>query len=67
MVAIGRAEVMIDPIVNLWDAACLLPIIEEAGGQFSDWKGNADDPGRRGGGDKRAGRPGSAGDDPADQ
>ena len=41
MVATGRAEVMIDPIVNLWDAACLLPIIEEAGGQFSDWKGNA--------------------------
>ncbi len=39
MVATGRAEVMIDPIVNLWDAACLLPIIEEAGGHFSDWKG----------------------------
>jgi histidinol-phosphatase len=41
MVATGRAEVMIDPIVNIWDAACLLPIIEEAGGQFSDWNGNA--------------------------
>jgi fructose-1,6-bisphosphatase/inositol monophosphatase family enzyme len=41
MVATGRAEVMIDPIVNLWDAAPLLPIIEEAGGHFSDWKGNA--------------------------
>src|SRR5712671_6451664 len=40
MVATGRAEVMIDPIVNLWDAAPLLPIIEEAGGHFSDWKGN---------------------------
>src|SRR3954447_7437859 len=40
MVATGRAEVMIDPIVNLWDAACLLPVIEEAGGQFSDWKGS---------------------------
>jgi histidinol-phosphatase len=40
MVATGRAEVMIDPIMNLWDAAPLLPIIEEAGGQFSDWKGN---------------------------
>ena len=39
MVATGRAEVMIDPIVNLWDAACLQPIIEEAGGQFSDWQG----------------------------
>jgi histidinol-phosphatase len=40
MVATGRAEVMIDPIMNLWDAAPLLPIIEEAGGHFSDWKGN---------------------------
>jgi histidinol-phosphatase len=27
--------------VNLWDAAPLLPIIEEAGGHFSDWKGSA--------------------------
>jgi fructose-1,6-bisphosphatase/inositol monophosphatase family enzyme len=41
MVAIGRAEVMIDPIVNLWDAAALQPVIEEAGGHFSDWNGNA--------------------------
>jgi fructose-1,6-bisphosphatase/inositol monophosphatase family enzyme len=41
MVATGRAEVMIDPVVNLWDAAPLQPIIEEAGGQFTDWDGNA--------------------------
>jgi histidinol phosphatase-like enzyme (inositol monophosphatase family) len=40
MVATGRAEVMIDPIVNLWDAAPLQTIIEEAGGRFSDWQGN---------------------------
>jgi histidinol-phosphatase len=40
MVATGRAEVMIDPIMNLWDAAPLLPIIVEAGGHFSDWNGN---------------------------
>src|SRR5436190_711575 len=40
LVATGRAEVMIDPIMNLWDAAPLLPIIEEAGGHFSDWNGN---------------------------
>ena len=39
MVATGRAEVMIDPVVNLWDAAPLQPIIEEAGGQFTDWQG----------------------------
>jgi histidinol-phosphatase len=39
MVATGRAEVMIDPLMNLWDAAPLLPIIEEAGGHFGDWSG----------------------------
>jgi fructose-1,6-bisphosphatase/inositol monophosphatase family enzyme len=41
MVATGRAEVMIDPVVNLWDAAPLQPILEEAGGQLIDWRGNA--------------------------
>jgi len=40
LVATGRAEVMIDPNMNLWDAAPLQPIIEEAGGHFSDWQGN---------------------------
>jgi len=39
MVATGRAEVMIDPIMNLWDAAPLQTIIEEAGGSFTDWSG----------------------------
>jgi histidinol phosphatase-like enzyme (inositol monophosphatase family) len=41
MVATGRAEVMIDPVVNLWDAAPLQTILEEAGGQLIDWRGNA--------------------------
>lgn len=40
MVATGRAEVMIDPVVNLWDAAPLQTILEEAGGHFVDWRGN---------------------------
>ncbi len=39
MVATGRAEVAIDPIMNLWDAAALLPILQEAGGTFTDWQG----------------------------
>jgi histidinol phosphatase-like enzyme (inositol monophosphatase family) len=39
MVATGRAEVMIDPVMNLWDAAPLQPIIEEAGGRLTDWQG----------------------------
>ena len=41
MVATGRAEAMIDPLVNVWDAAPLQPIIEEAGGKFTDWQGQA--------------------------
>ena len=40
MVATGRAEAAVDPIVNLWDVASLQPIIEEAGGIFGDWQGN---------------------------
>lgn len=39
LVAVGRAEAMIDPIMNVWDAAALQPILEEAGGTFTDWQG----------------------------
>jgi histidinol-phosphatase len=39
LVATGRADVMIDPVINLWDCAALLPIVEEAGGTFTDWRG----------------------------
>lgn len=41
LVATGRAEIMVDPEVNLWDIAALPPIIEEAGGKFMDWKGES--------------------------
>jgi histidinol phosphatase-like enzyme (inositol monophosphatase family) len=40
LVVTGRADVMIDSAMNLWDAAPLSPIIEEAGGHFVDWNGN---------------------------
>jgi len=39
LVATGRADVMLDPVMNIWDCAALLPIIEEAGGHFTDWRG----------------------------
>jgi len=42
LVATGRAEVMVDPILNPWDAPPFLPIIEEAGGTFSGWNGRRD-------------------------
>lgn len=41
LVATGRAEVMIDPILARWDAAALKPVIEEAGGVYTDWTGAA--------------------------
>ena len=40
LVATGRAEVMADPLANPWDAAPFMPIIEEAGGVFTDWGGH---------------------------
>ena len=39
LVATGRAEIMLDPILNVWDCAALPPILEEAGGTFTDWQG----------------------------
>lgn len=39
MVATGRAEIMIDPICNAWDVAAIMPVVVEAGGRFTDWKG----------------------------
>jgi fructose-1,6-bisphosphatase/inositol monophosphatase family enzyme len=39
LVATGRAEAMFDSVMSPWDAAALQPIIEEAGGVFTDWSG----------------------------
>lgn len=39
LVATGRAEIMLDPIVSPWDVAPLPPILRECGGRFSDWDG----------------------------
>jgi fructose-1,6-bisphosphatase/inositol monophosphatase family enzyme len=39
LVATGRADVMVDPLMNPWDAAALVPIVTEAGGSFVDWMG----------------------------
>lgn len=41
LVATGRAAVMVDPALNEWDGAAILPILEEAGGAFTDWQGNS--------------------------
>ncbi|HJO20149.1 MAG TPA: inositol monophosphatase family protein, partial [Acidimicrobiales bacterium] len=39
LVATGRADAMVDPIVNRWDVAPFLTILPEAGGAFSDFTG----------------------------
>ena len=39
LVATGRAELMVDPMMHVWDCAALQPVIEEAGGTFTDWNG----------------------------
>ena len=40
LVATGRAELMLDPIMNPWDCGPFPPILREAGGYFGDWSGN---------------------------
>lgn len=39
LVATGRSDLMLDPIMTPWDAAPFPPILREAGGFFGDWQG----------------------------
>lgn len=39
LVATGRADIMFDPILNIWDAAPLLTIMQESGGVYCDVTG----------------------------
>ena len=41
LVAEGASEVGLDPVVSLWDVAALQVIVEEAGGKFTDFSGQA--------------------------
>lgn len=40
LVATGRMEVMLDPVLNPYDCAPFPPMLREAGGYFGDWAGN---------------------------
>jgi len=40
LVATGQADIMLDPIVNLWDFHGVIPIIQGAGGKITNWVGN---------------------------
>ncbi len=48
LVATGRVEVMLDPVMDAWDCGPFPPIFSEAGGYFGDWKGNVTVYGREG-------------------
>ena len=41
LVATGYADVMLDPIMHLWDIVALIPVIEGAGGKITSWNGGA--------------------------
>ncbi len=45
VVANGGADIMTDPIMNLWDIAALLPVIRGAGAAVTDWHGQEPDVG----------------------
>jgi histidinol-phosphatase len=40
LVAEGAVDLMIEPVLALWDVAALRPIVEEAGGRLSDLSGD---------------------------
>ena len=40
LLATGKVEAMMDPILNPWDLMALIPIIRGAGATITDWQGN---------------------------
>jgi myo-inositol-1(or 4)-monophosphatase len=40
LVATGRLEIMLDPIMNSWDCGPFPVLLREAGGYFGDWSGS---------------------------
>ena len=41
LVATGRVELALDPVMKVWDCGPYPPILREAGGYFGDWQGNS--------------------------
>jgi histidinol phosphatase-like enzyme (inositol monophosphatase family) len=39
LVATGRADAVVEPCIHPWDVAATMAIIKEAGGRYSDWRG----------------------------
>lgn len=41
LLAAGFVDIALDPIMNPWDIAALVPVVRGAGGVITDWSGNA--------------------------
>ena len=41
LLATGFVDLALDPIMNPWDIAALVPVVRGAGGTITDWSGNA--------------------------
>ncbi len=41
LLATGKADIMLDPIMNPWDIMALIPIVQGAGARITDWQGNS--------------------------
>lgn len=41
LLATGRADIMVDDLMNPWDAAAVQVVVEEAGGRFTDFRGRS--------------------------
>lgn len=41
LLASGLADIMVDPVMNPWDIAALVPVIRGAGGVITNWQGAA--------------------------
>ncbi len=39
LVATGKADIMIDPVLNPWDIMALVPILRGSGATITDWRG----------------------------
>ncbi|MDH5720716.1 MAG: histidinol-phosphatase [Spirochaetia bacterium] len=40
LLATGKADIMIDPVMSIWDITALVPVIKGAGGTITNYQGN---------------------------
>ena len=40
LLSTGFADIMIDPVMSVWDSMALIPVVRGAGGIITDYQGN---------------------------